>query len=55
MPSGRYETGLAMLRRIDGQGGEDVVESLRDFAPDFARYLIEFPFGDIYALSLIHI
>lgn len=23
--------------------------SLADIAPDFARYLIEFPFGDIYA------
>ncbi len=29
--------------------GEAVVDSLRDIAPDFARYLIEFPFGDIYA------
>lgn len=23
--------------------------SLADIAPDFARYLIEFPFGDVYA------
>lgn len=29
--------------------GEAVVESLKDIAPDFARYLLEFPFGDIYA------
>ena len=49
MQSERYETGLAMLRRVDGKGGEAVVESLKDIAPDFARYLIEFPFGDIYA------
>jgi 4-carboxymuconolactone decarboxylase len=26
-----------------------VIDSLRDIAPDFARYLIEFPFGDIYS------
>ena len=38
-----------MLRRVDGKGGETVVESLKDIAPDFARYLVEFPFGDIYA------
>jgi 4-carboxymuconolactone decarboxylase len=25
------------------------VASLADIAPDFARYLIEFPFGDIYS------
>ncbi|MDU4171163.1 MAG: carboxymuconolactone decarboxylase family protein, partial [Citrobacter freundii] len=31
------------------KGGEAVVESLKDIAPDFARYLLEFPFGDIYA------
>ena len=45
----RYERGLAKLREIDGKAGEHVVESLADIAPDFARYLIEFPFGDIYS------
>lgn len=47
--SQRYERGLAKLREIDGQAGEHVVSSLADIAPDFARYLIEFPFGDIYS------
>lgn len=47
--SPRNERGLQQLKRIDGEQGERVVESLRDIAPDFARYLIEFPFGDIYA------
>ena len=45
----RYERGLAILREIDGEAGERVLESLDDIAPDFARYLIEFPFGDIYS------
>ena len=45
----RYHQGLAKLREIDGQAGEQVVASLADIAPDFARYLIEFPFGDIYS------
>ncbi len=49
MDSQRYATGLEVLRQVDGRGGEAVVESLRDIAPDFARYLVEFPFGDIYA------
>ncbi|MDR6214855.1 carboxymuconolactone decarboxylase family protein [Paracidovorax wautersii] len=48
-PSPRYLQGLAKLREIDGQAGENVVASLADIAPDFARYLIEFPFGDIYS------
>ena len=44
----RYARGLAALDAIDGEGGRKVVDSLADIAPDFARYLIEFPFGDIY-------
>ena len=49
MSSERYTTGQEMLQRVDGIGGDAVVNSLKDIAPDFARYLIEFPFGDIYA------
>jgi len=49
MTQNRYERGLAKLEEIDGQAGSRVVDSLRDIAPDFARYLIEFPFGDIYS------
>jgi len=45
----RYERGLAKLHEIDGEAGARVVQSLQDIAPDFARYLIEFPFGDIYS------
>lgn len=45
----RYERGFAKLREIDGEAGERVVQSLADIAPDFARYLIEFPFGDVYS------
>ena len=49
MSSERYTTGQETLQRVDGKGGDAVVNSLKDIAPDFARYLIEFPFGDIYA------
>lgn len=45
----RYVRGLAKLREIDGEAGERVLESLEGIAPDFARYLIEFPFGDVYS------
>lgn len=48
-PNQRYERGLAKLHEIDGEAGQRVVDSLQDIAPDFARYLIEFPFGDIYS------
>jgi len=48
MDNTRYQQGWAKLKEVDGQVGEKVIESLRDIAPDFARMLIEFPFGDIY-------
>jgi 4-carboxymuconolactone decarboxylase len=47
--SSRYVRGWEKLREIDGHAGERVVDSLADIAPDFAKYLIEFPFGDIYS------
>lgn len=49
MSQERYARGLAKLEEIDGEAGTRVIDSLRDIAPDFARYLIEFPFGDIYS------
>ncbi len=47
-PESRFERGKRALSEIDGEAGERVVSSLADIAPDFARYLIEFPFGDIH-------
>lgn len=45
----RYVRGMKALAQIDGHAGEKVVIALADIAPDFAKYLIEFPFGDIYS------
>lgn len=44
----RFDRGARALAEIDGAAGENVINALADIAPDFARYLIEFPFGDIY-------
>jgi 4-carboxymuconolactone decarboxylase len=45
----RYQRGWEKLKEVDGEAGERVVDSLKDISPDFARLLIEFPFGDIYS------
>jgi 4-carboxymuconolactone decarboxylase len=45
----RLERGTRALSEVDGKAGENVIAALADIAPDFARYLIEFPFGDIYS------
>lgn len=45
----RLDRGKRRLAEIDGEAGHAVVEALADIAPDFATYLLEFPFGDIYS------
>lgn len=45
----RLERGKRALAQIDGEAGHKVVSALADIAPDFATYLLEFPFGDIYS------
>jgi 4-carboxymuconolactone decarboxylase len=45
----RYRRGLAKLTEVDGEAGRRVIESLQAVAPDMARYIIEFSFGDIYS------
>ena len=45
----KFLRGTLALAAINGNAGEKVISALADIAPDFARYLIEFPFGDIYS------
>ncbi len=49
MSKERYERGWEKLKQINGEAGEQVVESLQSIAPDLAKYMIEFPFGDIFS------
>ena len=48
MKSERYKKGWNKLKEIDGAAGENVINALKEIAPDFADLLIEFPFGDVY-------
>jgi 4-carboxymuconolactone decarboxylase len=45
----RYQRGLAKLAEIDPQAAQRMIDSLAGVAPDFARYVVEFPFGDIFS------
>jgi 4-carboxymuconolactone decarboxylase len=49
MQANRYQRGLEMLERVDGAAGVRVVEALSASFPEFAQYLVEYPFGDIAA------
>lgn len=48
MNNARFELGSEKLKEIDGIGGENVIQSLQDIAPDVGKYIIEFAFGDVY-------
>ena len=39
---------MEQLKAIDGKGGENVIKSLEDIAPDLGKFIVEFAFGDIY-------
>ncbi|BDR55378.1 carboxymuconolactone decarboxylase [Bombiscardovia apis] len=49
----RFEAGSQALADIDGAGGQAVVDSLQDIAPDLGRWIVEFAFGDIYTRTAI--
>lgn len=48
MSNQRYVQGLAKLTEIDGEAGDKVINSLANICPDLGKYIIEYPFGDIY-------
>ena len=44
----RLTRGLERLAEIDPHAQQNVINAMAEIAPDFATYLFEFPFGDIY-------
>lgn len=48
MENTRFTQGMEQLKTIDGKGGENVIKSLEDIAPDLGKFIVEFAFGDIY-------
>ena len=48
MENTRFTQGTEQLKAIDGKGGENVIKSLEDIAPDLGKFIVEFAFGDIY-------
>lgn len=51
MANDRYQRGWDRLMEIDGEAGEQVINSLKEIAPDLGKYVVEFAFGDIYCRS----
>lgn len=49
----RFIRGWEKLKEIDGEAGENVIESLKDISPDLGKFTIEYPFGDIYSREIL--
>jgi len=48
MVEDRYNKGLKNLEKIHPEASKALMENLKDIAPDLGRYVVEFPYGDIY-------
>ena len=47
----RFQTGLSIINRVNQGGYERARNNLVDIAPDFIRFGIEFPYGDVLSRS----
>ncbi|MCU7826970.1 carboxymuconolactone decarboxylase family protein [Kitasatospora sp. DSM 101779] len=45
----RFERGMEVLSRIDGEAGERVVAALSDVSPEMAHQIAAWGFGEIYS------
>ena len=44
----RYEKGKDVLESIQGRSIEEIFKDLEDVAPDLSRFVVEFPYSEIY-------
>jgi 4-carboxymuconolactone decarboxylase len=49
MSNDKYERGLEKFKEVDGKGGQKAIDELSGLVPEIGRYLVEYPFGDIYS------
>jgi len=44
----RYKKGMEVLKITNKKGIEDLFKGLEDIAPDLGRFVVEFPYSEIY-------
>ncbi|MFI9158961.1 carboxymuconolactone decarboxylase family protein [Kitasatospora aureofaciens] len=45
----RFDRGLEVLTRVDGEGGQRVIDALADINPELAHQVVAWGFGEIYS------
>lgn len=48
MSEDRYQKGMEMLKKMNPKSYKELKDNLEDIAPDLARFVAEFPYGDVY-------
>ena len=51
----RYERGLELLKQVGGEGYDGPINTLRELAPDLARFTVEFGYGDVMSRPTLHL
>ena len=44
----RFERGHALLNKIHGTTGQNVLKGISEVSPDLSKFITEYAFGDIY-------
>lgn len=47
----RYEKGKEVIESIQKRSLDEIFEGVEDIAPDMARFVVEFPYSEIYTRS----
>lgn len=47
MSKEKFDRGWEKLKELDEEAGDRLIEELKDIAPDLARFVIEFAYGDV--------
>lgn len=48
MSEDRYKKGMEMLKKMNPKSYKQLSDNLENIAPDLARFVAEFPYGDVY-------
>jgi 4-carboxymuconolactone decarboxylase len=49
----RQDRGRAVLDAVDGAGGADVIDALKDISPELGHQVVAWGFGEIYARPVL--
>ncbi|MEN4006494.1 MAG: carboxymuconolactone decarboxylase family protein [Methanobacteriaceae archaeon] len=49
MSEDRYQKGMKILKKMNPKSYKELKKTLEDIAPDLARFVAEFPYGDVYS------